>query len=126
MPSLWEGLPMALLEAMSSRKAIVASATAGIPEAVTNGQDGLLVPPGDVRALADALGEVLRSSERRAELGAAAAERAKREFTVQVMADRYEALYSDPRALPLRSVPKWFGSHEPGLDTQFESSPWPT
>jgi glycosyltransferase involved in cell wall biosynthesis len=111
---------------MSSSKAIVASATAGIPEAVTNGQDGLLVPPGDVRALADALAEVLTSSERRAELGAAAAERANREFTVQVMADRYEALYSQPRALPLRSIPQRFAYRERGLDAQIESQPWLT
>lgn len=126
MPSLWEGLPMALLEAMSSSKAIVASATAGIPEAITDGKDGILVPPGDVRALADALAEVLGSSSRRAELGAAAAVRANREFTVKVMADRYEALYSQPRALPLRSVPQWLAYRDRGIDPQFESSPWPT
>jgi glycosyltransferase involved in cell wall biosynthesis len=126
MPSLWEGLPMALLEAMSSSKAIVASATAGIPEAVTNGENGLLVPPGDVRALADALAEVLSSSERRTELGAAARERANREFTVQVMADRYEALYQQPRALPLRSIPQRSAYRERGVDAPLESQPWPT
>jgi glycosyltransferase involved in cell wall biosynthesis len=126
MPSLWEGLPMALLEAMSSRKAIVASATAGIPEAVTNGKEGILVPPGDVRALSDALADVIGSAERRAQLASAAAERANREFTVQVMADRYEALYANPRALPLRSVQQRFSDRQRGLDAQFESSPWAT
>ena len=45
MPSLWEGLPMALLEAMIAGKAIIASATSGIPEAIVDGREGLLFPP---------------------------------------------------------------------------------
>ncbi|HEV7594618.1 MAG TPA: glycosyltransferase family 4 protein [Gemmatimonadaceae bacterium] len=98
MPSLWEGLPMALLEAMLAGKAIVASETAGIPEAILDGRDGLLVPPGDARSLADALRLVLTDPTRRAAFGAAAAARAHRDFTVRVMADRYEALYRQPRS----------------------------
>lgn len=96
MPSLWEGLPMALLEAMLARKAIIASATAGIPEAIENGRDGLLVPPGDVAALADALRQLVVNPKRRAELGAAALQRAETNFTVRAMADRYEHLYRRP------------------------------
>lgn len=93
MPSLWEGLPMAVLEAMLARKAIVASAIAGIPEAIINGREGLLVTPGEVAPLADALRIVLTDPKRRAELGDAAVARAEQDFTVAVMADRYEALY---------------------------------
>src|SRR5258706_922433 len=93
MPSLWEGLPMALLEAMVAGKAIIASATAGIPEAIANGREGILVPPGDLDALAAALGTMLTDPVRRRELGAAALARAHREFTVQVMADTYLAMY---------------------------------
>jgi glycosyltransferase involved in cell wall biosynthesis len=95
MPSLFEGLPMALLEAMVARKAIVASVTAGIPEAIVHGRDGLLVPPGEVDPLADALRIVLTDPAKRVALADAAASRAQSEFTVQVMADRYEALYED-------------------------------
>jgi glycosyltransferase involved in cell wall biosynthesis len=95
MPSLWEGLPMAVLEAMVARKAIVASAIAGIPEAIVNGREGLLVTPGEVAPLADALREVITDERRRSALGEAAAERADAEFTVAVMADRYEALYAE-------------------------------
>jgi glycosyltransferase involved in cell wall biosynthesis len=95
MPSLWEGLPMALLEAMSSSKAIIASATSGIPEAISNGKEGILVPPGDVNALGSALASLIADPDRRAALGAAAHTRAHREFTVQVMAQRYEDLYVD-------------------------------
>jgi glycosyltransferase involved in cell wall biosynthesis len=94
MPSLWEGLPMALLEAMVAGKAILASATAGIPEAIVNGQEGILVPPGDLEALATGLRTLLTDPCRRRELGAAALARGQREFTVEVMADRYLAVYS--------------------------------
>jgi glycosyltransferase involved in cell wall biosynthesis len=95
MPSLWEGLPMALLEAMIAGKAIVASAASGIPEAIANGREGLLVPPADVGALAEALLSLLADPVRRAALGEAAATRSHRDFTVQIMADRYEMLYAD-------------------------------
>ena len=87
MPSLWEGLPMALLEAMLAGKAIIASATAGIPEAIVSGREGLLVPPADAAALSDALRLLLTDPVRRAVLAEAAAERAKRDFTVGVMAE---------------------------------------
>jgi glycosyltransferase involved in cell wall biosynthesis len=93
MPSLWEGLPMALLEAMVAGNAIIASETAGIPEAIANGREGILVPPGDLAALAAGLRTLLTDRGRRRELGAAAFARAHRDFTVQVMADRYEAMY---------------------------------
>lgn len=95
MPSLIEGLPMALLEAMTAGKAIVASATAGIPEAIVDGREGLLVLPGDIGALADALRTLITDPSLRAALRDAAAVRAREEFTVQVMADRYEALYTE-------------------------------
>ncbi len=95
MPSLWEGLPMALLEAMVAGKAIVASATGGIPEAIINGREGVLVPPGDIAALADALRLVLVGQDVRGALAERAATRARKEFTVQVMADSYEALYTN-------------------------------
>jgi glycosyltransferase involved in cell wall biosynthesis len=95
MPSLIEGLPMALLEAMHARKAIIASVTAGIPEAILHGRDGLLVPPGDVQALASAIELLLTDPAKRLALGEAAAVRANSQFTVQIMADRYEALYAD-------------------------------
>src|SRR5881394_2918121 len=65
MPSLWEGLPLALLEAMVSRKAVIASSTAGIPEAITNGEDGILVEPGNAPALSDALRLMVLDAERR-------------------------------------------------------------
>jgi glycosyltransferase involved in cell wall biosynthesis len=59
------------------------------------GREGLLVPPGEVAPLADVLRLVLADPARRAALGEAAATRANRDFTVAVMADRYEALYAN-------------------------------
>jgi len=94
MPSLWEGLPMALLEAMVAGTAIIASATAGIPEAIADRREGLLVPPGDLDALTAALRTLLADPVRRRELGVAAQARAHDEFTVEVMADRYLSIYA--------------------------------
>jgi glycosyltransferase involved in cell wall biosynthesis len=94
MPSLWEGLPMAMLEAMVAGKAIVASATGGIPEAIVDGREGILFSTGDLDALARGLRTFMTDAARRRTFGAAAFERAKREFTVQVMADRHLDLYN--------------------------------
>jgi glycosyltransferase involved in cell wall biosynthesis len=96
MPSLWEGLPMALLEAMLAAKAIVASATSGIPEAIVDGRDGLLVTPGSVDELAEALHKVLVDPTHRSRLAEAAGQRAREEFTARAMAKRYESLYAGP------------------------------
>lgn len=72
LPSHAEGLPMSLLEAMSSGCPVVASRVGGIPDAVRDGSDGLLVPAGDVAALALALRRVLGDHELAARLGASA------------------------------------------------------
>jgi glycosyltransferase involved in cell wall biosynthesis len=93
MPSLWEGLPMALLEAMVSGTSIVASETGGIPEAIVDGREGILVPPGDLHALVRGLRALMTDRSLRRALAAAARARAHREFTVQAMADRYLELY---------------------------------
>lgn len=107
MPSLLEGLPMALLEAMTAGKAIVASATSGIPEAIAQGRDGILVAPGDSGAIAEALHQLIADPSRRLALGAAAEIRARAEFTVQVMADRYERLYTQSFAREHERVSQW-------------------
>lgn len=97
MPSLWEGLPLALLEAMLAGNAVVASDTSGIPEAVVNERDGLLVPPGEVPPLAGALARLMTDPALRATLGAAAQARGLTDFTIDVMTNRYEELYAVQR-----------------------------
>jgi glycosyltransferase involved in cell wall biosynthesis len=95
MPSLWEGLPLALLEAMLAGKPVIASRTSGIPEAVTDGVDGILTTPGDVAELASALRGVLADPARRLSLGVAARARAEANFTLDAMADGYLSVFRE-------------------------------
>ena len=75
-----EGIPVVLMEAMSCGLPVVASRLSGIPELVTDERDGLLVPPGDATALADAIGRLAADPALRARMGAAARERIVRDF----------------------------------------------
>jgi glycosyltransferase involved in cell wall biosynthesis len=92
-PSLSEGLPLAVLEAMAGGLPVVASRVGGIGEAVRDGETGYLVPSANPPALAAALRKVLESGDRGAALGAAGRLRAEREFSIAAMAERYRALY---------------------------------
>jgi colanic acid/amylovoran biosynthesis glycosyltransferase len=83
-----DGLPVALLEAMGSGKAVVASRLPGIDEAVQDGVSGLLVPPGDPDALAAALTRVLTDADLRERLGRAASQAAE-EHSVSAVGRRY-------------------------------------
>jgi len=94
LPSLWEGLPNTLLEAMALGLPIVASAVDGVPEAVENGKTGVLVPPADPAALAIALKELAGDPARRAALGAAAHAAVMEKFTVRRMMDEYQNAYA--------------------------------
>jgi glycosyltransferase involved in cell wall biosynthesis len=93
MPSLWEGLPLAVLEGMHAGNCIVATRTSGIPEAIDSEENGLLVEPGNPEDLADALKRVLEDMDLRGRLSAAALDTARSRFSIAGMADRYEALY---------------------------------
>ncbi len=87
-----EGLPMALLEAMSYGLAIVATAVGGVPDVLTDGEQGLVVAAGDAEALAAALGRLGEDPELRARLGAAALARAA-DFSPDAVAERIAAVY---------------------------------
>jgi glycosyltransferase involved in cell wall biosynthesis len=93
MPSLSEGLPLALVEAMSFGLPVVVTGVGGVPEVVTDGAEGILVPPSDAGALAAALGALLADAPRRQKMGEAARTRALRDYALSTMADRYERLY---------------------------------
>jgi glycosyltransferase involved in cell wall biosynthesis len=99
MPSLWEGLPLAVLEAMFAANPVIATTASGIPEAITHDESGLLIPPGDPDALASALRRLLSDAALRTRLGAQARARAERDFSIGAMADGYERLY---RSRPAR------------------------
>ena len=93
LPSRWEGLSLALVEAMGAGRAVVATDVGGNPEVVQHGRTGLLVPPGDAGALADAIGKVARDRELRASLGDAAAADARSRFSIEQHVAQLSALY---------------------------------
>ena len=72
LPSRNEGLPMAMLEAMAWGKALIVSPVGGIPEYVTDGVEGFLVPPDDIDAIADAIRKLAENPELRMQMGMAA------------------------------------------------------
>jgi glycosyltransferase involved in cell wall biosynthesis len=81
-PSLWEGLPYALLEALRAGCAIVTTDVGGIPEAVDDGVNGVLVPPASVDHMAAALERLVVDPERRQSLGAAGRRRFEKDFSL--------------------------------------------
>ena len=94
LPSLNENLPLALLEAMAAGLACVASDVGGISEALADGA-GLLVPPGDLAALTETMARLASEPDLAPALGRAAAETARRRFTVSRCADAHLALWSE-------------------------------
>ena len=109
LPSLREAQGISILEAMARGRPVVASAVGGIPEVLTDGLDGLLVPPADPDALADACIRLACSPSLRNRLGAAGRATVKRRFSLDAMVRRIEAVYDEeliragviaPRAAP--------------------------
>lgn len=92
-PSRSEGMPLALMEAASAARPVVASRVGGIPEIVEDGVHGLLVPAGSPEALADAITRLVADPALAGRLGARLAERFASEFSLPVMIARIEALY---------------------------------
>lgn len=93
LPSFAEGLPLVLLEAMAHGKPVVATPVGGTPELVVDGVTGLLVPPGDEAALAEALGRVLSDDGLARRLGEAGRARVEREFSAERAVQRVLSLY---------------------------------
>jgi glycosyltransferase involved in cell wall biosynthesis len=90
-----EGLPTVLLEAMQHGKPVVASAIGGAVEIVENGVTGLLVPPADAPALAEAMMALLSNLARSQAMGAAARRRLEKQFDLADQIRRIEAVYRD-------------------------------
>lgn len=94
-PSVWsDPCPTVVLEAMAAGRPVVGSASGGIVDMVVDGQTGLLVPPGDAIALAEALATVLRQPESARAFGVAGRDRA-RKFTVNAVVPRIEQMYAE-------------------------------
>ncbi len=92
-PSMFEGLPMSVLEAMAHGLTIVATPVGSVGDAIAQGETGLLVPPGDREALAEALARVIDAPDLRRQLGAGARARFQRQFDIAVYRERIIEIY---------------------------------
>lgn len=103
LPSHHEGLPMAMLEAMSARVPIIVSSVGGIPDLVTHGVHGLMVPPGDIQALGAALVQLLFNRPLQEALASAARARIGSECATEIVVARLCSLWQslDPEAPPI-------------------------
>ena len=95
LPSLSEGIPMALLEAMAASRAVVASRVGGIPEIVEDGFEGFLVEPMDVNSLAERCRRLIESPDVARKMGEQARVRVERDFSATAMADRVALVYKE-------------------------------
>ena len=92
--SIHEGLPVAVMEAFAAGLPVVATEVGGLPQQVREGQEGLLVPPSDHEALAEALVTVARDDDLRARMGEAAARRAA-DYDIRTAVREQEAVYDE-------------------------------
>ena len=95
LPTRGDNLPVAILEAMARTVPVVATRVGGIPEVIVHGESGLLVPPDDPAALADACGRVLASEELRTALAEGGVRRVEAQFTLADVARATVGLYRE-------------------------------
>ena len=105
LPSYYEGLPMGVLEAMSAGLPVVSTVVGGIPEAVTEGVEGYLVLPGDVKKLVAVLQDLLRDAELRERMGLAGKKKIREHFASPVILPQIEAVYRRLGAVPTQQRP---------------------
>jgi glycosyltransferase involved in cell wall biosynthesis len=94
LPSLEEGMPQSLLQALAMERAVVASSVGGVPEVIQHGQTGLLVPPRDSVALAEQVEWLLRESAQGRAMGQAGRQVIVRRYSVESMLTKTEELYA--------------------------------
>jgi glycosyltransferase involved in cell wall biosynthesis len=105
LPSDFEGMPLAVLEAMAAARPVIATRVPGSEEAVVDGRTGLLVPKGDAAALAAAMLALAGDPLRCRRMGRAGQARVVRHFAVPRIAARYAALYARLSGLPRSAAP---------------------
>lgn len=121
LPSYGEGLPKSLLEAAASGRPLVTTTAPGCRDLVPEGRTGLLVPPRDAGALADALDVLAADPDRRRALGLAARAMVESQFSAAIVGRRTERLYRDlldrralaPATRAFRSARPWPGARPP-------------
>ena len=95
LPSLSEGLSMAILEAMIAGKPLVATHVGGNPELVLDGETGFLVPPRDAKALAASVATLLTNKQRAVQFAEKGKRRAEGQFSLGTMVRAYQILYDE-------------------------------
>ncbi|MCZ2127896.1 MAG: glycosyltransferase [Anaerolineales bacterium] len=95
LPSRWEGLPLALLEAMSAELPVVATAVEGVSEVVQSGAQGILVAPQRADELARAILQLAQSPADRRRMGAAARQRVLESYTIDRMCEQYLQIFEE-------------------------------
>ena len=93
LPSLQESFPRVPLEAMAMGVPVVATTVGGIPESVSDGETGILVPPGDGAAIRDALVRLVDDPALRKRMGETGRRRVREQFSIEANIARTEALY---------------------------------
>jgi glycosyltransferase involved in cell wall biosynthesis len=94
-PSLYEGFGLPAAEAQACGTPVVATTAGAFPEVIADGETGTLVPPGDARALADAIQALLKDPQRRAAMGSAGARRIEEQFSWRACATKTAQLYEE-------------------------------
>jgi glycosyltransferase involved in cell wall biosynthesis len=105
-----DACPTTVLEAMASGRPVVATTTGGVVDMIMDGENGLLVPPGDESRLAETMARLLNDPDLRVRLAAGARERAKR-FTASAVAERLEAVYAQVAPRHSGASPELPGEH---------------
>jgi glycosyltransferase involved in cell wall biosynthesis len=95
LPSLTEGLPVALLEAMASNLPVVATRVGGVPSVISNNQTGLLIEPRDEEAIKESLLHLLRNPKEAEEMGKEGCQRVKEHYSSQKMTSDYLNIYRE-------------------------------
>ncbi|MDN3585401.1 glycosyltransferase [Pedobacter aquatilis] len=95
LPSLWEGLPIGMLEAMAMNKAVVVTAIDGAKEVIKTGENGMLVPVQNPKQLAETLTLVAKDEQLRIKIGSNAGKTILEEFSVSIMTRKIEKIYDE-------------------------------
>jgi glycosyltransferase involved in cell wall biosynthesis len=93
LPSLSEGLPLSILEAMTMAKPVIATEAGGVPEVVKDNRTGLLVPPGNSAALSSAILQLLKDKEKAIKMGIEGRRLVERQFDLNVIVSKTQELY---------------------------------
>lgn len=106
LPSLNEGLPMTILEAMAASRPVIATSVGAVPKVIKDGETGLLIDPGDVNGLRNALVRLLTDSDLCRRLGCAGHDWVSRNYTSEAMALKYRQMYDEVVGTPaIATVP---------------------